>query len=152
MSPDHWSKLTWDTASAGGYDLFDPIGYLDRKRDRAYKQRVIVTCMKLRSQLVPQTLAETIERIRLLKTALNLKDHESVNMVDSMMKCLCQLTGINATMNKLDENLTGMAGKTGEKREKLQAEKQPEGVYSTTYMQNVCLITYHSDLCIMQRP
>ena len=43
MSPDHWSKLTWDTVSAGGYDLFDPIGYLDRKRDRAYKQRVIVT-------------------------------------------------------------------------------------------------------------
>ena len=36
-------KLTWDTVSAGGYDLFDPIGYLDRKRDRAYKQRVIVT-------------------------------------------------------------------------------------------------------------
>ena len=23
--------------------LFDPLGYLDRKRDRAYKQRVIVT-------------------------------------------------------------------------------------------------------------
>ena len=22
MSPDHWSKLTWDTVSAGGYDLF----------------------------------------------------------------------------------------------------------------------------------
>ena len=43
MSPDHWSKLTWDSISAGGYDLFDPIGYLDRKRDRAYKQRVIVT-------------------------------------------------------------------------------------------------------------
>ena len=43
MSPDHWSKLTWDTSSAGGYDRFDPIGYLDRKRDRAYKQRVIVT-------------------------------------------------------------------------------------------------------------
>ena len=43
MSPDHWSKLTWDTSFAGGYDLFDPIGYLDRKRDRAYKQRVIVT-------------------------------------------------------------------------------------------------------------
>ena len=43
MSPDHWSKLTWDTVSAGGYDLFDPIGYLDRKHDRAYKQRVIVT-------------------------------------------------------------------------------------------------------------
>ena len=43
MSPDHWSILTWDTVSAGGYDLFDPIGYLDRKRDRAYKQRVIVT-------------------------------------------------------------------------------------------------------------
>ena len=43
MSPDHWSKLTWDTVSAGGYDLLDPIGYLDRKRDRAYKQRVIVT-------------------------------------------------------------------------------------------------------------
>ena len=43
MSPDHCSKLTWDTVSAGGYDLFDPIGYLDRKRDRAYKQRVIVT-------------------------------------------------------------------------------------------------------------
>ena len=43
MSPDHWSKLTWDTVSAGGYDLFDPIGYLDRKRDRACKQRVIVT-------------------------------------------------------------------------------------------------------------
>ena len=43
MSPDHWSKLTWDTVSAGGYDLFGPIGYLDRKRDRAYKQRVIVT-------------------------------------------------------------------------------------------------------------
>ena len=43
MSPDHWSKLTWDTVSAGGYDLFDPIGYLDRKRDRAYNQRVIVT-------------------------------------------------------------------------------------------------------------
>ena len=43
MSPDHWSKLTWDTSSAGGYDLFDPIGYLDQKRDRAYKQRVIVT-------------------------------------------------------------------------------------------------------------
>ena len=21
MSPDHWSKLTWDTVSAGGYDL-----------------------------------------------------------------------------------------------------------------------------------
>ena len=42
MSPDHWSKLTWDTVSAGGYDLFGPIGYLDRKRDRAYKQRVIV--------------------------------------------------------------------------------------------------------------
>ena len=46
MSPDHWSKLTWDTVSAGGYDLFDPIGYLDRKRDRAYKQRVIVTPAK----------------------------------------------------------------------------------------------------------
>ena len=43
MSPDHWSKLTWDTVSAGGYDLLGPIGYLDRKRDRAYKQRVIVT-------------------------------------------------------------------------------------------------------------
>ena len=43
MFPDLWSKLTWDTSSAGGYDLFDPIGYLDRKRDRAYKQRVIVT-------------------------------------------------------------------------------------------------------------
>ena len=43
MSPDHWSKLTWDTVSAGGYDLFDPIGYLDRKRDRAYRQRVIDT-------------------------------------------------------------------------------------------------------------
>ena len=43
MSPDHWSNLTWDTVSAGGYDLFGPIGYLDRKRDRAYKQRVIVT-------------------------------------------------------------------------------------------------------------
>ena len=43
MSPDHWSKLTWDTVSAGGYDLFGPIGYLDRKRDRACKQRVIVT-------------------------------------------------------------------------------------------------------------
>ena len=24
MSPDHWSKLTWDTVSAGGYDFFDP--------------------------------------------------------------------------------------------------------------------------------
>ena len=36
MSPDHWSKLTWDTSSAGGYDLFDPIGYLDRKHDRAH--------------------------------------------------------------------------------------------------------------------
>ena len=46
MSPDHWSKLTWDTVSAGGYDLFDPIGYLDRKRDRAYKQRVIATPAK----------------------------------------------------------------------------------------------------------
>ena len=46
MSPDHWSKLTWDTVSAGGYDLFGPIGYLDRKRDRAYKQRVIVTPAK----------------------------------------------------------------------------------------------------------
>ena len=22
MSPDHWSNLTWDTVSAGGYDLF----------------------------------------------------------------------------------------------------------------------------------
>ena len=44
MSPDHWSKLTWDTVSAGGYDLFGPIGYLDRIRDRACKQRVIVTC------------------------------------------------------------------------------------------------------------
>ena len=43
MSPDHWSNLTWDTVSAGGYDLFGPIGYLDRKRDRACKQRVIVT-------------------------------------------------------------------------------------------------------------
>ena len=43
MSPDHWSKLTWDTVSAGGYDLFGPIGYLDWKRDRACKQRVIVT-------------------------------------------------------------------------------------------------------------
>ena len=43
MSPDHWSKLTWDTVSAGGYDLLGPIGYLDRKRDRAYQQRVIVT-------------------------------------------------------------------------------------------------------------
>ena len=43
MSPDHWSKLTWDTVSAGGYDLLGPIGYLDRKRDRAYKQRVIDT-------------------------------------------------------------------------------------------------------------
>ena len=43
MSPDHWSKLTWDTVSAGGYDLFGPIGYLDRIRDRACKQRVIVT-------------------------------------------------------------------------------------------------------------
>ena len=41
MSPNHWSKLTWDTVSAGGYDLFGPIGYLDQKRDRAYKQRVI---------------------------------------------------------------------------------------------------------------
>ena len=49
MSPDHWSKLTWDTVSAGGYDLFDPIGYLDRKRDRAYKQRVIVTPAKVHS-------------------------------------------------------------------------------------------------------
>ena len=39
MSPDHWSKLTWDTVSAGGYDL--PISYLDRKRDRSYNQRVI---------------------------------------------------------------------------------------------------------------
>ena len=47
MSPDHWSKLTWDTVSAGGYDLFDPIGYLDRKRDRAYKQRVILTPAQL---------------------------------------------------------------------------------------------------------
>ena len=47
MSLDHWSKLTWDTVSAGGYDLFDPIGYLDRKRDRAYKQRVIVTPAKI---------------------------------------------------------------------------------------------------------
>ena len=43
MSPDHWSKLTWDTVSARGYDLFGPIGYLDRIRDRACKQRVIVT-------------------------------------------------------------------------------------------------------------
>ena len=47
MSPDHWSKLTWDTVSAGGYDLLGPIGYLDRKRDRAYKQRVIVTPIEL---------------------------------------------------------------------------------------------------------
>ena len=45
MSPDHWSNLTWDTVSAGGYDLFGPIGYLDRKRDRAYKQRVIVNSL-----------------------------------------------------------------------------------------------------------
>ena len=43
MSPDHWSKLTWDTVSAGGYDLFGPIGYLDRIRDRACKQR---SCFK----------------------------------------------------------------------------------------------------------
>ena len=53
MSPDHWSKLTWDTVSAGGYDLFDPIGYLDRKRDRAYKQRVIVYVGVIGMQVVP---------------------------------------------------------------------------------------------------
>ena len=53
MSPDHWSKLTWDTVSAGGYDLFGPIGYLDRKRDRACKQRVIVTPALLLSHHSP---------------------------------------------------------------------------------------------------
>ena len=57
MSPDHWSKLTWDTVSAGGYDLFDPIGYLDRKRDRAYKQRVIVTPAKQRVIVTPATVS-----------------------------------------------------------------------------------------------
>ena len=51
MSPDHWSKLTWDTVSAGGYDLFGPIGYLDRIRDRACKQRVIVTQSDLGSNV-----------------------------------------------------------------------------------------------------
>ena len=58
MSPDHWSKLTWDTSSAGGYDLFDPIGYLDRKRDSAYKQRVIVTptCLVIDYELILPTL------------------------------------------------------------------------------------------------
>ena len=54
MSPDHWSNLTWDTVSAGGYDLFGPIGYLDRKRDRACKQRVIVTPASRGVQLGPR--------------------------------------------------------------------------------------------------
>ena len=60
MSPDHWSKLTWDTVSAGGYDLFDPIGYLDRKRDRAYKQRVIICHSYSRLKRVIVTPAVTI--------------------------------------------------------------------------------------------
>ena len=42
MSPDHWSNLTWDNIRNGPWPL-DPIGYLDRKRDRAYNQRVLVT-------------------------------------------------------------------------------------------------------------
>ena len=37
MSPDHWSKLRWTLLT------LDPIGYLDRKRDRAYNKSVIVT-------------------------------------------------------------------------------------------------------------
>ena len=35
MSPDLRSKLTWFTSSVR-YDSLDPIGYLDRERDRAY--------------------------------------------------------------------------------------------------------------------
>ena len=102
---------------------------------------------KLRSQLVthnPQTLAETIERIYLSETALSLKDQESVNMVDSVTTC--QLAGINATMNKLDEKLTGMAEKTAQL-----TERQPEGAYSSTYMPHLSQ-QQHMPHNVPQRP
>ena len=102
---------------------------------------------KLRSQLVthnPQTLAETIERIYLSETALSLQDQESVNMVDSVTTC--QLAGINATMNKLDEKLTGMAEKTAQL-----TERQPEGAYSSTYMPHLSQ-QQHMPHNVPQRP
>ena len=67
MSPDHWSKLTWDTVSAGGYDLFDPIGYLDRKRDRAYKQRVIVTPANYFSELIEEENSKLKQKLNHLE-------------------------------------------------------------------------------------
>ena len=45
MSPDHWSKLTWDTVSAGGYDLFDPIGYLDRNLESGIRNLDVTRCV-----------------------------------------------------------------------------------------------------------
>jgi len=65
---------------------------------------------KLRSQLIthnPQTLAETIERIYLSETALNLLNQETVNAVDSITSC--QLAGINAAVSKLDEKMNNLA-------------------------------------------
>ena len=65
---------------------------------------------KLRSQLIthnPQTLADTIERIYLSETALNLQNQESVNVMDSM--ATCQLAGLNAAVKNLGDKVHSLA-------------------------------------------
>ena len=65
---------------------------------------------KLRSQLIthnPQSLADTIERIYLSETALNLQDQDTVNVVESMTSG--QLATINAAVSKLDEKINGLS-------------------------------------------
>ena len=65
---------------------------------------------KLRSQLIthnPQTLADTIERIYLSETALNLQNQESVNVMDSMTTC--QLAGLNAAVKDLGDKVHSLA-------------------------------------------
>ena len=65
---------------------------------------------KLRSQLIthnPQTLADTIERIYLSETALNLQNQESVNVMDSMTTC--QLARLNAAVKDLGDKVHSLA-------------------------------------------
>ena len=75
---------------------------------------------KLRSQLIthnPQTLADTIERIYLSETALNLQNQESVNVMDSMTKSVnvmdsmttCQFAGLNAAVKDLGDKVHSLA-------------------------------------------
>ena len=73
----------------------------------------------LRSQLIthnPQTLADTIERIYLYETALNLQNQESVNVMDLMTTC--QLAGLNAAVKDLGHKVHSLAEKNkGEERQ-----------------------------------